>query len=133
MKSKYKNGEPTMRELRIIEDLMEKQKMKPGVVNVLISYVLHVNDQKFTRSYVETVASQWCRMNIETVEDAMRVAEKEHKKIKKLMEKSTTVKTKKENTKQKEELPDWFEKELEKKEITKEEQDELDRLLKDFV
>ena len=133
LKSKYKNGEPTMRELRIIEDLMEKQKMKPGVVNVLISYVLHVNDQKFTRSYVETVASQWCRMNIETVEDAMRVAEKEHKKIKKLMEKSTTVKTKKENTKQKEELPDWFEKELEKKEITKEEQDELDRLLKDFV
>jgi len=133
LKSKYKNGEPTMRELRIIEDLMEKQKMKPGVVNVLISYVLHVNDQKFTRSYVETVASQWCRMNIETVEDAMRVAEKEHKKIKKLMEKTTTIKTKKDNTKQKEELPDWFEKELEKKEITKEEQDELDRLLKDFV
>ena len=82
LRSKYKTGEPTLRELQIIEDLMVKQKMKPGVVNVLISYVLKVNNNKFTRSYVETVASQWCRMNIETVEEAMAVAEKEHKKIK---------------------------------------------------
>ena len=61
--------------------------MKAGVVNVLISYVLQINNQKFTRSYIETVASQWSRLNIETVEDAMRAAEKEHKKIKKLTEK----------------------------------------------
>lgn len=131
LRSKYKNGEPTMRELQIIEDLMAKQKMKPGVVNVLISYVLKVNNQKFTRSYVETVASQWCRMNIETVEDAMRIAEKEHKKIKKMMEK-TTSKTQVKTAKVKEELPSWFEKEIDKKEITKEEQEELDNLLKDF-
>lgn len=131
LRSKYKNGEPTMRELQIIEDLMAKQKMKPGVVNVLISYVLKVNNQKFTRSYVETVASQWCRMNIETVEDAMKIAEKEHKKIKKMMEK-TTSKTQSKTTKVKEELPSWFEKDIDKKEITKEEQEELDNLLKDF-
>lgn len=133
LRSKYKNGEPTMRELQIIEDLMVKQKMKPGVVNVLISYVLKVNNQKFTRSYVETVASQWCRLNIETVEDAMKVAEKEHKKIKKLMEKSSPgSKASSRNVTKKEELPSWFEKEIDKKEISKEEQDELDNLLKAF-
>lgn len=130
LRSKYKNGEPTMRELRIIEDLMSKQKMKPGVVNVLISYVLKVNNNKFTRSYVETVASQWCRMNIETVEEAMKVAEKEHKKIKKLLEKSDSPKVKSVN---KEELPSWFEKTIEKSEISKEEQQELDDLLKNFT
>lgn len=129
LRSKYKNGEPTMRELQIIEDLMVKQKMKPGVVNVLISYVLKVNNQKFTRSYVETVASQWCRLHIETVEDAMRVAEKEHKKIKKLMEKPNT---KYNSNNKKEELPSWFEKNIDKQEISKEEQEELDKLLKEF-
>ena len=130
LRSKYKNGEPTMRELQIIEDLMKKQKMKPGVVNVLISYVLKVNNNKFTRSYVETVAAQWCRMNIETVEDAMKVAEKEHRKIKKLMEKDNNGKTYTKAKNVKEEVPSWFEKNIDKKEISKEEQEELDNLLK---
>ena len=117
-----------MRELSIIEDLMVKQKLKPGVVNVLISYVLKVNNNKFTKSYVETVASQWSRMNIETVEDAMKVAEKEHKKIKKMIEAKRGVVKK--NVK--EELPSWFEKEIEKKEMSLDEKNEIDNLLKDF-
>ena len=130
LRSKYKNGEPTLRELKIVEDLIINYKMKPGVVNVLISYVLKVNNQKFTRSYVETVASQWSRLNIETVDEAMRVAEKEHKKIKRLTEKKTE--TQKKEISKEESLPSWFGKELESKEMTKEEQEELDNLLKEF-
>ena len=57
---------------------MVNQKMKPGVVNVLISYVLKVNNNKFTKGYVDSVASQWRRLNIETVPEAMELAEKEH-------------------------------------------------------
>ena len=131
LRSKYKTGEPSIKELQIIEDLMVKQKMKPGVVNVLISYVLKVNNNKFTRGYVESVASQWCRSNVETVEDAMAVAVKEHKKIKELMKKPSTnkVSNKKEETM---ELPSWFDKDIEKKEISPEEQKELDNILKDF-
>jgi len=129
-RSKYKNGEPTMRELQIIEDLMTKLKMKPGVVNVLISYVLKVNNNKFTRSYVETIASQWCRMNIETVEDAMRVAEKEHKKM---MRNNTEkrIKTTVNNTNSKEELPEWFNNK-DSKEITKEDEEEMKNILDSF-
>ncbi len=129
LRSKYKTGEPTMRELAIIEDLMVKQKMKPGVVNVLISYVLKVNNNKFTRNYVETVAAQWSRMNIETVEDAMHVAEKEHKKIQKLINDNKT--TKKEKSTE-EDLPLWFGKEIEKKEISSEEKNEIDNIINDF-
>ena len=131
LRSKYKTGEPSIKELQIIEDLMVKQKMKPGVVNVLISYVLKVNNNKFTRGYVESVAGQWCRSNIETVEDAMAVAVKEHKKIKDLMKKPSTnkVSSKKEESM---ELPSWFDKNIEKKEISPEEQKELDNILKDF-
>ena len=59
----------------------------------------------------------------------MRVAEKEHKKIKKLTEKkaSKDIKTKKEEV-----LPSWFDKEIATKEISKEEQEELDNMLKEF-
>ena len=131
LRSKYKNGEPTLRELQIIEDLMVKQRMKPGVVNVLIAYVLKVNNQKFTRSYVETVASQWARLNIETVDEAMRVAEKEHKKIKKLLNKDKEEIHKKDKLKE-EVLPSWFEKEYDNKQMSKEEEEELDNILKEI-
>lgn len=130
LKNKYKHGEPTMSELQIIEELMTKQKMKPGVVNVLIAYVLIMNNNKFTKKYVEAVAAQWCRMNIETVEEAMAVAEKEHKKIKKLMGKSNITKNK--NVEKEEKLPSWFEKNIEKQEISKEEQEEFDNLIENF-
>lgn len=132
LRSKYKTGEPTMRELKIIEDLMVVQKLKPGVVNVLISYVLKVNNNKFTRSYVETVASQWCRLNIETVEEAMAAAEKEHKRIKKLTERKNESKPRTSKSSKAEELPDWFGKEIESQELSEEEQKEMDELLKDF-
>lgn len=132
LRSKYKNGEPTLRELQIIEDLMVKQKMKPGVVNVLIDYVLKVNNQKFTRSYVETVAGQWSRLNIETVEGAMRAAEKEHKKIKKMLNKDKESSSSKYNKPREEVLPSWFDKEIENKEMSREEEEELDNLLKEF-
>ena len=125
LKSKYKNGEPTVRELNIIEELMDKQKMKPGVVNVLISYVLKVNNNKFTKSYVDTIASQWSRANILTVEEAMDFAEKEHKKAKR-MNKTVDKKEIKEN------LPSWFEKNIENVEMSKEEKEEMDDLIKNF-
>lgn len=125
LKSKYKNGEPTLRELKIIEELMDKRKMKPGVVNVLISYVLKVNNNKFTKEYVETIASQWSRANIETVEEAMNFAEKEHKKSKKIV-KVVNDKEKKEI------LPSWTEKNIDSVEISKEDQEELDNLIKNF-
>lgn len=132
LRSKYKTGEPTLRELQIIEDLMVKQKMKPGVVNVLIDYVLKVNDQKFTRNYVETVAAQWNRLNIETAEEAMRAAEKEHKKLKKILTKDKDSSSKKYKPKE-EVLPSWFDKKIEGGTLSKEEEEEYDKLINGFM
>jgi len=116
--------------LKIVEDLMINYKMKPGVVNVLISYVLKVNNQKFTKNYVDTVAAQWSRLNIETVEEAMKVAEKEHNKIKKMINKN---KDKLSTSSKSEKLPGWFGEELEKGQMSKEQQEEIDNLFKEFV
>ena len=93
LRSKYKGAEPTKRDLQLVEELMIDQKLSPGVVNVLISYALKVNNQKLNRNYLETIAGQWKRLNIETVEEAMKVTEKEYKKMKKLASNVTKNKT----------------------------------------
>ena len=69
--------------LKLAEDLVCVYKLQPGVVNVLIDYILKTNNNKLTRGLAETIAGQWQRQKIETVDEAMRLAEKEHKKYKK--------------------------------------------------
>lgn len=132
LKAKYKGAEPTDRDKRLIESLLIDQKLNPGVVNVLISYVLKINNEQLKKSYVETIAGQWKRLNIETVEEAMKITEKEHKKLKKLIE-NKNQKEKHISIKKDTKLPLWFNKEIEKAEITKEEQEEMDKLLADLV
>lgn len=130
LRSKYKTGEPSLRDLKIIESLLVDQKMTPGVVNVLIAYVLKINNQKLSKNYIDTIAGQWKRLNIETVEEAMRISEKEHKKIKKQIESKKDTKTVySSKITKKEELPDWFDKDLKNEEMTEEDIKELDDLL----
>ena len=129
LKAQYNGSEPTSRDLHLIENLLIDQKLNPGVVNVLISYVLKINNQKLSKNYIETIVGQWKRLKVETVEDAMRVTEKEHKKLRKMMNKEKSV-SKKTTTKTIEEaIPAWFDKELEKENISIEEKDEMSKLL----
>lgn len=130
LRAKYKGAEPTARDLRLIENLLVDQKLAPGVVNVLLAYVLKINHQKLNKNYIETIVGQWKRLNIETVEDAMKITEKEHKKMKRIIGKETPQKT---NSKQKEQLPAWFDKDLDKNTPSDEEQDELDKILQELV
>ena len=102
LKAKYKGAEPTDRDKKLVESLLIDQELKPGVVNVLIAYCLKLNNEKLKKSYIETIAGQWKRLNIETVEEAMKITEKEHKKMKNIVNTKTTKKN------VKEELPVWF-------------------------
>lgn len=133
LKAQYKGTTPTARDLKIIESLLIDQKLNPGVVNVLISYVLKVNNQKLNKNYIETIAGQWKRLNIETVEDAMIITEKEHKKIKKMMEKKKETPKYNKVSKKEEILPAWFDKELSKEETSKEEEEEIDKILNNII
>ena len=131
LKAKYKGAEPTDRDKRLVESLLMDQKLNPGVVNVLISYVLKTNNEQLKKSYVETIAGQWKRSNIETVEDAMKFAEKFHKKLKKKEE--TTPKEVKKKEPVKQPVPAWFSKEQTLTETTDEEMEELDKLLTELI
>ena len=131
LKAKYKGGEPTERDMRLIESLLIDQKLNSGVVNVLIAYVLKINNEQLKKSYVETIAGQWKRLNIETVEEAMRITEKEHKKMKKLVEdnKTPTAPPTKTQPTQEAVVPAWFNQNLNELEPTNTEQEEMDKVL----
>ena len=129
LKAQYKGAEPTSRDLHLIENLLIDQKLNPGVVNVLISYVLKINNQKLSKGYIETIVGQWKRLNIETVEDAMRITEKEHKRVKRLISKNTPNAPKKSSSPKEEPLPAWFDKELEKEDLSQEESAEMSKIL----
>lgn len=131
LKAKYKGAEPTTRDKRLIENLLVDQKFPPGVVNVLIAYVLNLNGEKLSKNYIETIAGQWKRLNVETVEDAMKITEKEHKKTKKLFDDKSTENIKSAK-KQENNLPAWFDNNK-KAEINDEEAMELDKILEDLV
>lgn len=119
--SKYKNSNPTSSDLSIISYLLIDLNLKPGVVNVLIDYVLKINNNKLIKSFVEVIASQWSKSGIETVEDAMNIAEKEYKKKKNI----TSKLVKKVST-----TPDWFDKEIKEDKATLDEIKELESRMK---
>lgn len=118
---KYKGVKPTSRDLKLLEYLAVELKMKPAVINVLVDYVLRINDNKLNRNYVETIAGQWVRSNITTAASAMERAEKEHKKNKAKV-----------FTKKHENVPVWFNEKNDSVDISDKEKEELENLLKDF-
>ncbi|MEH7108151.1 MULTISPECIES: replication initiation and membrane attachment family protein [Bacillaceae] len=98
-------GEPPASDLKIIEEIMIKQKLLPGVVNVLIWYVMQISDSSFTKAYVEKIAGQWARKGFKTVKEAVDHARNVYNSNKT----TKTEKFTKKKTNRKEFLPDWFE------------------------
>ncbi len=126
LKGRSNGAKPSTRDLSLLESLLNDFKLNPGVVNVLIDYVLKINNKKLTRSYLETIASQWKRLNVETVEEAMKAAEKEYKKDKKTNDRQLSKVIKEEK------LPEWFNQNIKKEKISEEDEKSLKDMLKEF-
>lgn len=116
---KNKGVKPSKTDLQIIEMLLIDYKLNPGVVNVLVDYVLRINNNKLTKNFVLTIASQWCRSKIETVEQAMNISKKE-----------VTSRSKTTTKRVKEKIPEWYNKEIETEEMSLEEINELEEKMR---
>lgn len=123
---RYKNhgAKPSSRDLKLLEKLMIDLELPQAVINVLIDYVLKKSNNKLVADYVETIASQWKRAGLKTAKEAMEFAEKEYKKS--LNKESNNVK------KNINETPIWFDKKINDENLTNEEEEELNDLLKEF-
>jgi replication initiation and membrane attachment protein len=107
-------GEPSKADIDIIEGIMFNQQLPPGVVNVLIEYVMIKTDMRLSKSYVEKIASHWARKKIKTVKEAMELAKKEHQQylswqVEKKNKKATTSTSKK--VIRQEYIPEWMKEE----------------------
>lgn len=122
--SKYNGARPTKQDTAILEYLLLDMNLNPGVVNVLVDYVLKINNNKLTRSFVESIAGQWAKSKIETVESAMSFAEKEYKSMKKY--KQTKV------TKNIEEKPVWFKENISESKASDSEIAEMKKMLSEL-
>ncbi len=122
--SKYNGARPTKQDTATLEYLLLDMNLNPGVVNVLVDYVLKINNNKLTRSFVESIAGQWAKSKIETVESAMSFAEKEYKNMKKY--KQTKV------TKNIEEKPVWFKENISESKASDSEIAEMKKMLSEL-
>lgn len=118
LSGKNKGVKPSKNDLKIIEILMLDYEFPQGVVNVLIDYVLRINNNKLTKNYIIAIANQWKRNNIKTVEEAMELCKKEN------TSKRGKIKTAKLKTK-----PDWYNKSIEIDEASSDEIQKLDDML----
>ena len=116
LSSKYGGGMPTSRDLRLLEYLLIDVGLTPSVVNVLIDYVLKKNNNKLNKSFIETIAGQWKRLDIKTAKEAMETAEKENKKYNKLGKENVSS-------------PVWFDKTINKENLDEDEEKELNNIL----
>lgn len=117
--SKNKGIKPSKADLNLLEILIIDYELMPGVVNVLIDYVLRINDNKLNKNFVLAIASQWKRSKIETVESAMEISKKEISTRKKVIK-----------PKIKEVKPDWYSKEIEENEMSKEDLEKLEEKMR---
>ncbi|WP_459500245.1 replication initiation and membrane attachment family protein [Bacillus sp. C1] len=113
-------AEATKADLQIVEEVMMNQKLTPGVVNVLIYYVMLRSDMKLSKSYVEKIAGHWARKKVGTVSEAMALAKEENRQYQEWAETKKKGRTPK-KTVRKEMVPDWL------KEETKEQTKELEK------
>ena len=122
LKAKYKGAKPTDRDMRILENLLQDLKLNPAVINVLIDYALRTNNNKLSKNYIETIAGQWKRSGIETAEEAMNIAEKEHNKSKNKQDNKSKGKV----------IPSWFNEKISESDNSEEENEEFKNFIEEF-
>lgn len=118
LSGKNKGVRPSKNDLKLIETLIVDYELAPSVVNVLIDYVLRINDNKLTKNFVLTIAGQWKRSNIKTAEEAMRICKKENSS------KKNSVRVSKKTIK-----PNWYDQNIEETQASDEDIENLDKIL----
>ncbi len=101
------NGtKPAMADLNIVRSLSEDYHLPNGVINVLIDFVLTMNNNVLSKYSVEKLASSLSREGIETAVDAMQYLNNNYASSNKKTIKSKSENKKINNNKQKEEQSD---------------------------
>lgn len=119
------NTMPATADLKIIDSLSKGYGFPNGVINAIVEYVLHKNNNVLSRNYCEKVASTLARDNVNNALDAMNV-------LNKISLATKESKGRKKDTEPKEiELPKQEDKP--KKDVEKISDEEMDELFSSFA
>ena len=124
LRGRNNGAAPSKVDLQTLESLAINYDLPAGVINVLVDYVLKVNDNKLTRNYIEQIASTFKRKNIKTVLDAMNELRKKNHKTESVSK--TNI------TKQKVNVPSWVNADIESNDLSEEDIKRLEEDLKEF-
>ncbi len=79
MLASWSDSEPTQSQKSMIEELIEREKMNFGVINILLQFVMLKEDMKLPKSYIFEIASNWKKKGIENAKQAYDYALKVNK------------------------------------------------------
>lgn len=74
MLASWSGSEPTQSQKSMIEELIEREKMNFGVINILLQFVMLKEDMKLPKSYIFEIASNWKKKNISNAQQAYHYA-----------------------------------------------------------
>ncbi|PTJ65012.1 helicase DnaB [Staphylococcus saprophyticus] len=76
MLASWSESEPTTQQKYMIEELIEREHLSFGVINILLQFVMLKEDMKLPKSYIFEIASNWKKKGIKTAEQAYQYAVK---------------------------------------------------------
>lgn len=122
LKARNKGAAPTKVDMQTLENLAVNFELPSGVINVLVDYVLKVQDKRLPRNYTETIATSLKRKGVKTVPEAMNELQKASKKKPIKKDDSKSVAT----------VPVWINTNIESNKMTDEELKQLEEEFKEF-
>ncbi|MBN8208562.1 DnaD domain protein [Bacillus sp. NTK071] len=128
-------GKPSEADMKLVERIMDEQKLTPGVMNVLLDFILETQDKKLSKNYVEKFASHWARARVKTVREAMNLAIKELQQPAKTKGKAGNSNNRGKSTARKDKVPEWISDQKEpdmSQEERSEKQDQLKKMLSKY-
>lgn len=76
MLASWSESEPTASQKQLVEELIERQKLSFGVINILLQFVMLKEDMKLPKAYILEIASNWKKKGIKTAKQAYEYAQK---------------------------------------------------------
>lgn len=134
MLTSWSGSEPTFQQKKMVEELIEREKLNFGVINILLQFVMLKNDMKLPKTYILEIASNWKKLGIKSAKEAYDYALKasEQKADYKGNDKSQSRKryAKSREIVSREKTPKWLKnrgQEKQEKALTKEEQERFEK------
>ncbi|WP_016910912.1 replication initiation and membrane attachment family protein [Mammaliicoccus vitulinus] len=70
MLASFTKSEPTISQKRVVEDVVTREKLPYGVMNILLQYVMFKNNMQLPKAYIEEIASNWKKLKLTSAEEA---------------------------------------------------------------